>query len=148
MTSLAVLDTTVFVDADGADPALRHASRHVLDAVLNHELFAAISVETVQEAFHLLARRTGDRRRAIAFARWISNSYDVIETDRALMDDALERLQQFDAIGGNDAVILAGTHRIGADALITRDKRLGAAAGPLWVDPSDASSLNALLRSS
>jgi predicted nucleic acid-binding protein len=143
---LAVLDTTVFVDASGGDHDLRHASRHVLDAVLNGDLQASISVETVQEAFHLTLRRTGDRGRAIALARWLTSSYDVIETDRALMLDALERLQEFDAIGGIDAVILAGTHRIGADALVTRDKRLGKAAGALWVDSSDAQALSGFLR--
>lgn len=148
MSSLAVLDTTVFVDANGADPTLRHASRHVLQAVLNHDLRAAISAVTVQEVFHLITRRSGDRSRAISFARWMASSYDLIDTDRSLMEDALERLQQFDAIGGNDAVILAGTHRIGADVLITRDKRLGTAAGALWVDPSNDARLNELLISS
>lgn len=146
MTS-AVLDTTVFIDARGSDESARHGAHHILNSVLNGDLQAAVSVETVQEVFHLMLRRLGDRSAAVSYSRWVASSYELIETDRPLVEAALDELAVSDSIGGVDAIILAGARRLGADAIITRDKGLGRAAGELWIDSSDPRAVSALLGS-
>lgn len=143
--TVTLLDSTVFLDASGSDEQLRHASRHVISSAISGGIDAHASLESVQEVFSVTARRGGDRKRALAAARHVESAYKIVELDRKLLSEALSLLEVHERISGRDALILASAHRIGAGALVTRDKGLGSAAGDLWIDPSDDSDLARLL---
>jgi predicted nucleic acid-binding protein len=147
-TTVTLLDSTVFLDASGSDPEMSHAAWHIISGAVNGTIDAHASLESVQEVFSVTARRGGDRKRALAAARHVESAYKIVELDRAILSDALSLLEVHERISGRDALILASAQRIGAGAVVTRDKGLGNAAGDLWVDPSDKADLARLLRES
>lgn len=145
MSRLVLLDSTVLVDAVGSSPGARHASQHIFSAVLEGRLDALISIESIQETFTVVARRRGDRKTALKFARQIVDTFRIAEVDNKLLKLALDLLEDRDQIMGADAIVLATAIESRAAHLVTRDKGLGAAAGSLWVDPSDSAALARLV---
>lgn len=133
------LDTTVFVDRFGGDESHRNSASHVLGSP-DVVKASAVTTEVVQEVMTVFSRR-GQKPFAIQLARQITGAHRIVGTDTGTIEDAIDLMQANDGLLGSDSVVLAAALRDEADFLVTRDKKLGAAAGEIWIDPSDDEAL-------
>ena len=145
MPPTALIDTNVFVHALGRDENLREACVAVLSAVADQRLDAVISVETVQELFHVRWRKTGDRAEALGLAREINNAYRTIAVVDTDVSDALDLADRCSGLGARDAFILASSINAGVDTVISTDRGFAGIDSITLIDPADSDALARLL---
>ncbi len=145
MTSLGLIDTNVFLHVLGNDERMREACASVLRSVAERHFDAIVSVESILEIFHVRERKTGDRAEALKITRSISESYDLIGLGPGDLASAFDLAKRYPALGPRDGMILAAAINAGADAIITTDRGFTDIDEIKFVDPTDETTLRALL---
>lgn len=143
---MIVLDTTVLVYAVGDAHPFREPCRRLVTAIANGRLDATTTVEVIQEAAHVRARRRG-RADAARFARdWLALLTPLLVPDEHALAAGLELFEANDRLGAFDCVLAATAMHSGAGALVSADSAFGALDGIRHVVP-DNSGVDGLLKS-
>lgn len=136
---MIVLDTTVLLHAVGRDSPFRAGSRRLVAAAADPALRITTTVEVIQEAAHVRARRHG-RDDAVSLARdYVVGLSPLLVPD---VDDLLAGLDLFRTLpelGAFDAVLAAAARSQGADALVSADQAFAGVPGIRHVVPVDDS---------
>jgi len=137
-----LLDTAVFVYADGGEHPYREPCMNVLRWAEEGVISATASVELLQEyASVKLRRRNADRQRVARQARRIADVcelHDFERRDVPLMLDLLERHERLDA---RDALFAATALNNGIDAIVATDRAFDDVPGLERIDPADSTAL-------
>lgn len=145
MPPTVLIDTNVFLHVLGRDERLRDSCAAVLSAVTDKKLDAVISVESVQELFHVRWRKTGDRAEALSLARYINDAYRTLAVIDADVADALDLADRHTNLGARDAFILASALNAGVHTVVSTDGGLRGVDSITLIDPADSRSLGRLL---
>lgn len=127
-----LFDTNVILDVLlERDPHLRPAAK--LFALVDNRRIQGYICATTATTIYYIASRSFGRKRAIEEVRSLLALFDVAPVDRPVLDSALD----VEFCDYEDAVVHESARMIGADAIVTRDRRDFAKAEIPALDPTE-----------
>lgn len=129
-------DTAIFVYAVGDEHPYRDPCRRIVAAARDGVVAGEASVELVQELAHVLARRGGDRARALALAAAAAQLARLHEFAPSDLPLVMSLLADHPALDARDAVFAATALNRGVDLILSPDRAYDDVPGLRRIDPA------------
>jgi predicted nucleic acid-binding protein len=139
-----LVDTNVFLYALGAEHQLREPCRRLVSAMAKQEIAAEVTVEILQEVFHLRRRRGPAQDAAERVREIIAWGLPVHDFAREDFEAALRLLDHHPRLPARDAVHVATALNHGVEAILSADADFDVIEGFTRVDPADAEAVESL----
>ena len=127
----------MFLYAVGREHLYKDPCRTIMGLLAGGELSGEVSVALLQEHAHVVLRQEGDRSRALAQTRRITEICHVLDFARRDADRALQLLGRYRRLDAQDAVHAATALNRGIGSIISPDRGFDDVARLERVDPAD-----------
>ena len=133
-----LLDTAVVLYARGRDHPYQGACRRLIELARDGVILPDASVELVQEYIHVLLRRGQPAEAVAASARDVASLCRLLPFDEAVVDRALQLIEQDLGLGGRDAVHAATALTHDITLVVSPDRAFESVPGLQRLDPTSA----------
>lgn len=134
---MIVLDTTVLVYAVGTEHRFREPCRRLIAAIRNGDVTATTTIEAIQEFAHVRARRRSRDDAAALASSYIDLLSPLLIVEEADLREGLRVFAASDQLGSFDAVLVAASAAVGADAIVSADAAFASAASTTHIVPDE-----------